>query len=609
MPSYSFEDEIKDLRERKKWMQAVLAGNDMEGEGGFKAPTEALFCPYLEEQPIDSYEKRDQIINLLNSDSERDWDMAEGLIMELERREGFDLGINRQFVLSVKAQLHELRLLDPAHSLLMVQTGLFITYPEFDERNFEGDIFFFEEPNLVHMMALSYYRAGMKTRAINLLRRIAEGFARLLEDAREGERKLAPVLLSLAEILVREEEYVEALGVCEIGADVSNKRNKGRYTPDFLYKMAVCARSLGDLARYRCLLQQVYFGYILLRKTEQAKRVLDAADVEFSTYGVENLVYREQTTGVSHGGMRACSSVGLLLAVLRQEAGLSQTELCKGICGQSTLNRIESGRIQGNVYYLEAFMQRLGRDPNKYFNTFPSEDDFNAKQIRDEINAYVANLNYGAVSELLVELKKSKSFCGKKPGQQFILRIEAILFGSREGYGNPKYLEMLNEAIEVTKPGFDESSVDRQRLTYTETSVINQIAMHYCNAGDMTRGLRLFERLLESMDRYYVDEHEKMLLYTTILYNYSKHLGRRERYIEALEVVDKGEALSVKHNQLILLPNFAINRACDLLETGKKEESVPYFAMGYYGSVMLGEKNNCSAIAAYVKERLGIEFD
>ena len=69
-----------------------------------------------------------------------------------------------------------------------------------------------------------------------------------------------------------------------------------------------------------------------------------------------------------------------------------------------------------------------------------------------------------------------------------------------------------------------------------------------------------------------------------------------------------GKVLELKHNQLTLLPCFAVNREYSLLKFGKKE-SVPIFAMAYYGSDLFGNDHDKLAIATHVKERLGIKFD
>jgi len=634
MPSYSSGSLIKSARERKRLSQMMLLSVSALGasfayeltqlskiENKRHAPRDktvskflsvldlsvpTFFCPYLTDQTEEVFAVRDRILYLLDDASPLYFDEAESLIYGLERKDGFDSPINRQFILWCKAHVNELRLLDAADTLTLAKEGMALTYKGFDESSFEGNVLIFEEPSLLHTMALAYNRAGEKAKAISLLRRIEEGISHLPEDSREKEKKLAPVMLTLADILIQEGEYNEALAVCLSGNGASIKRNKGAYAPDFLFNMAKCNRSIEQLTL-------AYFGYCLLHKTELAEQVRTFAknelDVHIKTYGADGLVFGAVDTKVAHGELMACSDIGTLIAKFREQAGLNQSELCQGICDQTTLAKIEKGTRQGNVYVLEAIVQRLGRDPNKYFCTFPSVEDFADKQVRDEIDSCLLNLNYKEAADLLESLKSSKAYSKRALGRQYLLKTEAALFSNNEGHGNPRYLEMLKEAIGMTRPDFDEREVEGYRLTIAEISIIKQIAVHYCEAGNMKQGLRLFERLKDSINRYYVDEHEKVNSYPSLLYNYSKYLALAERHEDALEIVDEGEALAIKHKQFVLLPSFAVNRACCLLDLGQKEKSVPYFAMAYYGMIILGHSNSRLIIVNHVKEHLGIMFD
>ena len=49
-----------------------------------------------------------------------------------------------------------------------------------------------------------------------------------------------------------------------------------------------------------------------------------------------------------------------------------------------------------------------------------------------------------------------------------------------------------------------------------------------------------------------------------------------------------------------------------MLELGEKKESLPYFALAFYGSIIFAEYggvNNAKIIFDYVRGHLGVEFD
>ena len=634
MPSLFSGQLIKEVRVRKKLRQTQLISDHKfddrlvsrlenahqspyddtfkEFMNELQMPVTTYFCPYLENQPMDVFVTRDKVLNLLDSDMEEAWKKAGELLKEMEDRGGFDDGINRQFILSCTARLNELLELNPAQSVELIKEGIALTYENFDEKNFEGDMLIFEEPTLLHTLAAAYWRMGKSNEAIALLFCVQKGISRLPEDDHEKEKKLAPVLLTLSNFLIHNEDYNEALALCRSGNAASLKRNNGKYTPEFVYNEAICHYYLGNIDECKKLFRQSYFGYSLLRKKDKAELVRkfaeDAFGIQFNTYGVEDLEYEDFDPVIGHGESIACKSIGDLISILRIHAKMTQKELCYGICSQSNFNKIETGKIAGNVYYLEAFMQRLGRDINKYFSTFPNIEDFQAKQIRNEVNSQILALDFESAAEHLERLKTRKSF-QKSFGLQFVKNAEATVFGGMNGYDKPKYLELLEEALALTVNNFDEEMVHKYRLTNNEITIISQIAIHYCESGNMARGIKLYERLRDSMNRYYVDEKEKVRMYSVILYNYSKYLGLMERYKEALEIINEGENIVLRHCRLTLLPGFANNKACGFLELGEKQKSVPYFAMAYYGSALVRYFEDEQAIADYVKERLEIIFD
>lgn len=575
-------------------------------------PMPTMFYPWMEGQTLEMLTIRDRLIYLLDKEMPESIQEAISLVNMLEFKPAFKNGINLQFILSCKAQINELAGKKPDDTIATVIDAMALTYEAFDEHSFEGHMLIFEETTLLHTLAKAYNRIGKRDDAIRLLYRIQKGIMRLPEDDHEKEKKLAKVLLTLSDFLIQSEMYAEALEICTLGNTASVKRNKGKYTPQFLHNVAKCKLKLGDAEQCLSLLQQSYFGYILLQKKDKAEMVLADAkqhfNVQFNTYQTENLVFEDINPAMARGETITCDTIGDLIAILRQNAGMTQRELCEGVCSQANLAKFEINDVEIGAYYAEAFMQRFGRDVNQYFYTFMSLKEFNEKQMRDEITSRLVARDYNGAEELLEDLKTKKTY-QKGVNLQFVKKSEASIFASKNSHAHPEYFNMLHDAIKITKPKFDENEVDRYRLTYYEIILVHGMAMHHCESGRLTQGIRLYERLIDSMDKFYVDELEKVRMYPLLLYAYSKYLGLVKRHDEALEIVDKGETMEVKHGRLTLLHSFAVNRGYNLCETGKKKESVPYIALAYYGSALLGQSDNQQRTVAYAKEHLDVEFD
>jgi len=575
-----------------------------------------FLIPLLENQPDEVITWRDRLICALDRG---DIEQAEEIFQLFETLEGFEEGINRQFIVSHKARYLEQTGAHAKEILPLIEEGMSITFPEYQESTVADAILIFEESELLHTKARVLFKDGKLDEAITLLENIRAGLSKLPVDDCERERQLGPVLLTLSTYQLLSEDYASAYEASKEGARISYWRKQGKYMPDFLLCRAKSYYGLGMEDRCRSLLMAAYFGYSLVRDKEKAESTLALAqklDITLDTYSAEGLAALPRPREpYNRGEIVASANIGEFILKLRKKANLTLDQLCQGIYSAGNLSKIEKNKITGNVYGMEGIMQRLGRHIDYYLNTFLSGKDFDEKQMRDKIIALAVSHEYEAAEELLKELEAKKTF-QKGICLQFVKKMKAIIYGAKHG-PTPHGLQMLREALQITWPSFDErdakyvNSISQRPLAYYEISILNQIAMHYRNAEDYAHAAKLYERLRDSMDNSYVDELEKARMYGALLYNYSKTLTQMARYEEALVIIDEGVSFELRGRRLQNLPDFAINKAYCLLELGRKEESIPYFAQAYYGASMFADfgcVENMAVIQDYVQERLGINF-
>jgi len=577
-----------------------------------KLPVDTFFCPYLEDVTTDILVLRDKLLHELEwaADDPMALDKAKDILGRFNNMKNFHAGINRQFVISCSASIGIIEGMIPADIISLVKDGIAITYPEYDPNTFEGDMLLFEEPNLIHNQALAYAKSGDSSTAVTLLNRIATGLTRLPQDDRDKERMLAPILLSLSRLLTEAGEHDQALETCEAGNKVSLRRNKGKYTPDFMYMKVQLLQHLGRQSEIKDLLKPIYFGFIAMGRQKRAKEILAFAkdiNMELETYGAENLLSQRPEAVFERGEPVTCNSVGELIFKLREAANISQGELCKGICSVSTLSKIESGATkQGSVYHLEAFMQRLGRNIDYYFNTFLSNDDFKEKQMRDEVRTRQVNRQFDDAENLLKELEKKKAY-QRGVNQQFVKLSKAGIYSNRNSY-DATHKEMLMDAWRITRKDKDIDDITAIRLTNYELLLLNSIAINLCANGQINKGLRIFEDLQNNIKHFYVDGTEKMRTYPLVSYNYSKNLGSVDQYCKILDISDEGLNLCIQYGDLRRIAGLAVNKAYALFELGQDEKSVPYFAIAHYVSGLFSRVENQRRARKYAEERLGIVF-
>jgi hypothetical protein len=82
-----------------------------------------------------------------------------------------------------------------------------------------------------------------------------------------------------------------------------------------------------------------------------------------------------------------------------------------------------------------------------------------------------------------------------------------------------------------------------------------------------------------------------------------------KRFDEALEIICEGENLSLQHGRITVLPGLLLNKAYAYSEQGNIKDSIPNFALAYYGSEIVERSNNQKKIIEYVNEHIKISLD
>lgn len=587
--------------------------------GSLGAERDTVFMPFLDNQSLAAYKMRDDIRYLIkNYKSPNALDRAEALLAKLDQEEGMVDGRNLQLILSLRVQLYTRQNKPPEDIIPLIYEAMDITYSDFDQTSFDPSYLYLEEPVLLHYLAIAQAKSGKAGDAISLLKSIVHGLQNTSMDEYTKEKMLPSVYLTLVKTLVGSQRYDEAAKYCIRGHRASTKRDDEALVPDFLYQLAICYYNIGNpIEACRSLLQCAYFSYAMLHRSAGMAKTLARAEeyaIDFPKYDVDKLVMDPpEIEDVGYGAWTKSKYFGEFVEALRNDKDIGRQKLVKGICTVTNLVKIENGEIQGNIYHLEAIMQRLGRHIHHYITLFPSKADFEEINMRDRINNLMIVGEHGRAEALVKILEKSKKY-QKNINRQVILGFKAEI----ERYKNGKtkaYESLLKQAIDTTIPKFNPDKIEKYPLCYYEIITINMLANYYADSKDpklKEQGINMLEGLIRNMDANIVDEHEKKRMYTLVLYNYSKYLGRAGRYGQGLEVALKGINLALKHDRFDELPGLITNKACDMLELGQQKESLPWFAICFYGKIAMGKAGSIRNVRAtfnYVKERLGIALD
>lgn len=148
--------------------------------------------------------------------------------------------------------------------------------------------------------------------------------------------------------------------------------------------------------------------------------------------------------------------IGSIIRKRRQELGLTQEQLCRGICETVTLSRIENGKQTPSRSKLNALLQRLGMPGERYYALL-SEQEMKISNLQTEI---VSCNVLGQREQGLKKLDELEQMMEADDHltRQFVLRCRALLGRWEDGklvpYSFREKQMLLFRAISLTVPHF-----------------------------------------------------------------------------------------------------------------------------------------------------------
>lgn len=300
----------------------------------------------------------------------------------------------------------------------------------------------------------------------------------------------------------------------------------------------------------------------------------------------------------------------------RLDQGMTQEQLCEGLCEPMTISRLENGRQTPSRNLINALLQRLGLPDDRYFALL-NRHEIEIETLQKEIVS--CNVQYGqmlglekaqAAEQAQEKILALEHIVGEddRVTQQFILRAK-VLLGKAEGrYSLEEQLELLMEAIQLTVPRFDLEEINRCLYSFNEVKIIVQIANVYSNNGQHKKAIDIFSQLLKYVQKHFQNISQSGGLLPMVTYGYARELDLARRYEDAIEIAELGWQSCVKSAHHQNLPGLIhIMGECYHL-LGDDEKSEDLYRQAYYLYKAIGNNRDLAILKTEVKQYLGLEF-
>ena len=232
-------------------------------------------------------------------------------------------------------------------------------------------------------------------------------------------------------------------------------------------------------------------------------------------------------------------TIGRLIHDLRKEQCISQTILCQGLCSKSKLSKIENDLLQPDIFLAEALLQRLGisdRVLTFWGNERESEIfQLHFKLMHCRLLTNEQKMDYMNRFRNLISEKKPNLL------QSYIIDTCSLLNSPTE------IIDRLQTGLYYSLPQFDIRLIHNYRLTWSELSLLNNIAYNY-RSIDNEKCILYFSKLF---DYLYINSLDILLVknvFTLTYYMYSHSLYVQGRYFDVTKILNDDSYKIIKGN-------------------------------------------------------------
>ena len=264
----------------------------------------------------------------------------------------------------------------------------------------------------------------------------------------------------------------------------------------------------------------------------------------------------------------------------RLDLGLTQEQLCEGICEPMTLSRLENGKQTPGRNRINALLQRMGLPDDRYFALL-SKNELEMEALQKEIVACNVTEQVAEGFEKLAQFE-ALAAPDDQIAQQFILSSK-VLLGRLDGRYMPgEQIDMLMQAIRLTVPRFDLENIESFLYTKDEITIINQIGLAYSDDGQNKKAAEIYYQLLRYVRKHFKETITLIGALPLVLYNYARVLDLCGRYEEGAELAQECRKACIQYGHYQELPRcLEIEAECRHF-MGDEEISKELYYQSYY---------------------------
>lgn len=260
------------------------------------------------------------------------------------------------------------------------------------------------------------------------------------------------------------------------------------------------------------------------------------------------------------------SGIGTLIKELRELLGITQSDLCRNICSQAQISKIEKGAVIPLSSTLFLICERLGISVNDFYEACKNKRVDYTKEVFKQVRKYIRARNYQEVMNIINIEKNGPAFQSNE-GKQFLLWHEGIC--TYHLYKNKK------KAIELLKEALRMSNTAQNAYSMREIEILNSIGIIYDDSGEFNKAENVLSEALEGFNK--ISFKGDIQVKIKLLYNLSKSLTNSKKFNKSLVQNELGESLCIENDLIYLLGEHYFQRGHNYFCKGDLDKSIKFF--------------------------------
>lgn len=309
--------------------------------------------------------------------------------------------------------------------------------------------------------------------------------------------------------------------------------------------------------------------------------------------------------------------IGDAIKKQRLALGLTQKQLCEGICEPITISRLENGKQTPSRNRLNALLKRLDMPADRFYALL-NKHEMDIDALQRQIISYHIHFRKAVPAErppireqAWEALQKLESIVDDDDtlSKQFILRSRVLLGTETGAYCFEEETRMLSEAIRLTAPYFDLNNIGCGLYSIAEIKIINQLALAYARAGKHLDAINIFTQLYQYIQKHFQNSLFNRTRLSMVTYNFAKELCAVGKYQKAIELAKEGQKACLDYGHYHSLPGLlAIQADCyHLLNDDAKSRE--YYRQAYYLMKIIGDESNLQILKRKAEKEINLSLE